>query len=170
MKKAAAILLILIIGCTNNLNQEAYSDNREETILLGPINWDGLTSSSYAEWFNPNYLNYQVDSVSLEAVSGNISDIKIIMFMGTWCEDSQLQVPQFYRILDHMKFDLSNMNSFALDRLESRKLVSPQKVEEEYNITHVPTMIFFREGKEIGRITEFPERTLEKDMASIIGG
>lgn len=90
------------------------------------------------------------------------------MFLGTWCSDSQVEVPQFYKILDHVGYDLSKMTVVALERLESRELVSPQHEEVEYKITHVPTFIFKRAGKEIGRVTEYPEKTLEKDMVRII--
>ena len=77
-------------------------------------------------------------------------------------------MPQFYRILDQLGYNLSAMTVVALERLESRKLVSPQHEEADYDITHVPTFIYIRDGQEIGRITEYPERTLEKDMVEII--
>ena len=168
MKKIAAIALVLIIGCTGSINQEIYSDHEQETILLGEINWEGLTKPSYVEWFNPNYLNYQVDAASLEAVATEVSDIRVVMFMGTWCEDSQLQVPQFYKILDDINFDINKMTVFAIDRSDDG-LVVPEKYSE-YGIVNVPTFIFYRSEKEIGRITEYPIKTLEKDMGDIIGG
>ena len=161
------ILLLLAFGCTTKFNQETININ-EEQILIGKINWDGLTQPPYDEWFTPNYLSYQADSATLTALDARLDDIEILMFMGTWCEDSRVEVPQFYRILDHLGYDLSAMTVVALERLESRKLVSPQHEEADYGISHVPTFIFIRDGKEIGRITEYPQRTLEKDMVEII--
>ena len=167
MKNSILILLLLAIGCTTKLNQETVNIN-EEQILVGRINWDGLTQAPYDEWFTPTYLSYNVDSTTLVALDSKRDDIEILMFMGTWCEDSRLEVPQFYRILDHLGYNLSAMTVVALERLESRKLVSPQHEEADYDITHVPTFIFIRDGQEIGRITEYPEKTLEKDMVRII--
>ena len=167
MKNIILILLLLAIGCTTKLNQETVNIN-EEQILVGKINWDGLTQAPYDEWFTPTYLSYNVDSTTLVALDSKRDDIEILMFMGTWCEDSRLEVPQFYRILDHLGYNLSAMTVVALERLESRKLVSPQHEEADYDITHVPTFIFIRDGQEIGRITEYPEKTLEKDMVRII--
>ena len=167
MKNIILLLLLFAIGCTTKLNQETININ-DEQILVGKINWDGLTNPPYDDWFTPNYLSYRVDSTTLTALDSRLEDIEILMFMGTWCEDSQVETPQFYRILDHLGYDLSVMTVVALERLESRKLVSPQHEEADYDITHVPTFIFLEDGKELGRITEYPEKTLEKDMVRII--
>ncbi len=46
----------------------------------------------------------------------------------------------------------------------SREKTTPQKAEQGLNITNVPTFIFYKDGKEINRIVEYPIETLEKDM------
>ena len=167
MKNLIGVLLIIIVGCTAGMNQETVN-YEDEQILVGKVNWQGLTQQPYDDWFTPMYLSYRVDSLTLTSLGSKIDDIEIIMFLGTWCSDSQVEVPQFYKILDHIGYDLSKMTVVALERLESRELVSPQHEETEYKITHVPTFIFKRAGKEIDRITEYPEKTLEKDIVRIL--
>ena len=167
MKNLIGIFLLILLGCTASMNQEIVSIE-DEQILVGKVNWQGLTQQPYDEWFTPTYLSYKVDSLTLSSLGSKIDEIEIITFLGTWCSDSQVEVPQFYRILDHIGYDLSKMTVVALERLESRELVSPQHEETEYKITHVPTFIFKRAGKEVGRVTEYPEKTLEKDMVRII--
>ena len=39
---------------------------------------------------------------------------------------------------------------------------------KELKIKRVPTFIFYKEGKEIGRIIESPNETLEKDFLKIV--
>ena len=167
MRNIVFILLLFAAGCTTKINQDTIN-YEDEQILVGIVNWDGLTQQPYDGWFTPNYLDYVVDAKSLAVLGTSVDDIEVLMFMGTWCSDSHVQVPQFYKILDHLNYDLSKMTVVALERLESRELVSPQHEEADYNITHVPTFIFLKDGKELGRITEYPERTLEKDMAHIL--
>ena len=167
MKNFILILLLITIGCTTRLNQETIN-LADEQILVGKVNWQGLTQPPYDDWFTPTYLSYRVDSTTLTPLDSGLEDIEILMFMGTWCEDSRLQVPQFYKILDHLNYNLSSMTVVALERLESRKLVSPQHEEADYSISHVPTFIFMHNGREIGRITEYPEKTLEKDIIEIV--
>jgi thiol-disulfide isomerase/thioredoxin len=167
MKKLLPILLLISLSCSTEYNQETINLEGEQ-ILVGLVNWSGFTSPPYNEWFTPTYKSYQVDSVSLSSLNQEINTIDMMLFMGTWCSDSQLQVPQFYKILDHLNYDVSNMIVPALEKSESGKLESPQHEEEGFEITHVPTIIFLKNGKEIGRITEYPDQTLEKDMVNIL--
>ncbi|MDP3685076.1 MAG: thioredoxin, partial [Ignavibacteria bacterium] len=37
-----------------------------------------------------------------------------------------------------------------------------------FNIELVPTMIFYNDGLEVGRIIETPKETLEKDLSAIL--
>lgn len=169
MKKALIFFVIIALGsCSVPINTEVHSDFEDQTIMLGEVNWDGLTSEPFNEWFTPNYLAYNVDSTTLTPLASKIGDIKIITFMGTWCSDSKAQVPQFYKILDYLKYDLSGMKVTAIDRAEDGLIIADE--DASYKIVHVPTFIFYRDGKEIGRITEYPVKTIEKDMVDIIGG
>jgi thiol-disulfide isomerase/thioredoxin len=167
MRKSIIFFILFALGgCTAKINQEAYSDYKEQTIMMGEVNWEGLTQQPYAEWFKPNYLDYQVDAASLAAIDDKINDVEIVVFMGTWCEDSQLQVPQFYKILDHLGYDLHKMRVVAIDREEEGLIITPEAAE--YKIEFVPTFIFYRNGKELGRISEYPVKTIEKDMVAIL--
>ena len=162
-------ILFLVIGCSAPINQEKANINGEQ-ILIGTINWDGLTQGQYGEWFVPNYQSYEVDEASLALVEPLIGEIEITVFLGTWCEDSQVQVPQFYKMLDHVGYDISTLKVIAVERLENRDLVGPNGEEQGMNISYVPTFIFYRNGKELGRIVEYPRRTIEKDMVEILVG
>ena len=162
-------LLIFFAACTAPLNQE--KENLDgETILIGSVTWEGLTKEPYDEWFTTNYLGYDTDNESLNMIEQAMNELEITVFLGSWCEDSQVQVPQFYKMLDQVGYDISSLNVIALERLENRDLVGPAGEEEGFNISHVPTFIFYKDGIELGRIVEYPTRTIEKDMVEIILG
>ncbi len=166
MKVISPLLLIFFLGCTT-YNQEK-ANLEDEQILIGEVNWDGFTHPPYNEWFSANYQAYQVDTASLNEIKPALQDVKMIVFLGTWCSDSQLQIPQFYKMLDFLEYDFDKMKVVALEKSESGKLISPQNEEAELEITHVPTFIFLKRGVELGRITEYPNKTIEKDMLEII--
>lgn len=164
---ALFVIAIISFSCTSSINQETVN-YENETILVGEVNWNGLTKLPYSTWFDPNYLDYNVDTATLNTAHLQLSEVDIIVFLGTWCSDSQLEVPQFYKILDYLHYDVGSMHVIALEKLENKQMVSPEHEEEDYGITHVPTFIFKRNDKEIGRITEYPNVTLEKDMVVIL--
>lgn len=166
MKNLTLLLVAFSAGCTT-YNQEKVNDDNEQ-ILIGKINWDGLSKTPYSDWFYPNYKNYVVDTLALSEINPAIQNTSIKLFLGTWCEDSQLQVPQFYKILDHLQYNLDNLYVVALEKSPTGKLTSPQGEEAELEITHVPTIIFLKKGVELGRITEYPSKTIEKDMVTIM--
>ena len=160
-------IIIILLSCADSekINQEIIS-YEDEPILVGEIDLLGLSKEPYKTWFDENYQTYVVDLESLQEAP--FEDIEIDLFLGTWCEDSQLQVPQFYKILVQTGYDMSNFRMIAVDNHPDRDLQSPEGEHQGMNIEFVPTFIFYREGKEIGRIVEYPEDTLEKDMARIL--
>lgn len=139
----------------------------EETVmLLGKANRKGLEMESFQDWFNPGYKNYTVNPETLEKLKPLLKNVSITAFMGTWCEDSQRDVPHLYKILDKAEFDESKLTLITV----SEEKTTPQGFEKGKNITNVPTIIFYRADKELGRIVEYPIETLEKDMLAILSG
>ena len=84
--------------------------------------------------------------------------------MATWCGDSKREVPRFYKILDALNFSEKKMQVISVDRNKKAEGFDLTSM----NITRVPTFIFYKENKEIGRITERPTKSLEEDMFAIL--
>jgi len=101
--------------------------------------------------------------VALQAVN---RPTEIVLFHGAWCKDCQREVPRFMRILEMV-------NNPQIQLIEYE--VNPQKKDalgkfEEYGIQRVPTFIVIRSGRELGRIVERPEKSLEEDLVTILQG
>jgi hypothetical protein len=56
------------------------------------------------------------------------------------------------------------MKLLAVDRSKR----DPEGLTAKWNVTRVPTFIFIRGGREIGRVVERPTATLEQDIAQIL--
>ncbi|MCB9080719.1 MAG: thioredoxin family protein [Lewinellaceae bacterium] len=143
------------------INQKAVSSEGED-ILLGRVNRQGLAEIIGADWFPATYQEYTVDANRLASL--NWEGVDIVMFLGTWCSDSQANVPPFYKILDQVKFPEDKLTVYALDREKAM----PGPEEEQFDVTLVPTIIVRRNGQELGRIIEYPETTLERDLAKML--
>lgn len=138
----------------------------ESVMLIGKANRKGLQMDAFKDWFVPGYEDYKADPETFNKLKPFLKDISITIFMGTWCEDSHRDVPHLYKILDRAAFDESKLTLITV----SEEKTTPQGFENEYDITNVPTIIFYKDEKELGRIVEYPIETLEKDMLAILSG
>ncbi len=152
------------LGTKEKINDTIpYEDS---VMLLGKANRNGFQMDAFKDWFNTGYEDYKIDSETLEELKPLLKDVTITVFMGTWCEDSQRETPHFYKILDEVNFDESKLTLITV----SEEKTTPQGFEEGKNITNVPTILFYKNEKELGRIVEYPIESLEKDMLAILSG
>lgn len=133
--------------------------------IIGYFDFDQLKNLPYNSWFIPEYEDYSVDTSTLNVLKKSLLDnITITIVIGTWCSDSQRETPRFVKILEYLDFDLDNITAIGVNR----KKQAPNTEVNELNINYVPTIIFFKDNKEIGRIVESPEESLEKDMVKFL--
>ena len=95
-----AFLICLLSSCMDAQNpvQEIQLDTGE-MILLGAIAKENLQRGTYATWYNTYYDEYQTDDVRISQFQKSLKELDILLFMGTWCSDSQREVPRFRKIL-----------------------------------------------------------------------
>jgi thiol-disulfide isomerase/thioredoxin len=167
-----SLLIIFSLACTNNTASTTGSATNDATvlvngerILLGPISHTALKEAPFAQWYNSQYKDYRMKKDVVTALAANLDGITFRVFMGTWCEDSQMYVPAFFKILESMKYDPSTVKMVAVDHDK----IEPKKDLDGYEIEYVPTIIIYRDGKAIGRIVEYPNQTLEEDLLGFIG-
>ncbi len=134
--------------------------------LVGIAAKENFQVEPYNSWFQPNYDSYTLNAEVIEKLKPIINNVTIKAFMGTWCGDSQQQTPVFYKILDATGFNYKNLQLIAVNRSKS----TPDNLQEGFDIVRVPTFIFFKEGKEIGRFVEYPRETVENDILKIVSG
>ena len=174
MRYFAIIFALLIFSACNSSQKQRIPkeeidyaiEGENGIILLGKISRQGLKAVNFRDWFVPQYDAYQPNAEVLAELKPLMKDVKITVFMGTWCEDSHRDVPDFFKILDDLKFNESNVTMYAVSDDKSE----PADLVKEYDIIQVPTFIFYRDGKEVGRIVEYSIRTIEQDMLDILSG
>ncbi|WP_431137202.1 thioredoxin family protein [Psychroserpens mesophilus] len=160
-------LLFSFVTMAQDINNE-ISINDDTPFLLGKIDKKGLTSKNYNDWFSKNHEAYEVDQATIESIGSKLKDYHITLFMGTWCGDSKLEVPRFYKILEACNFPEEQLTVIALSQKSNMYKQSPNHYEAGLNIHRVPTFIFYKNRKEINRIVEHPVESLEKDVLNII--
>lgn len=163
------ILIILIsLALGGNISDENHiadsKENLQEEYLLGEFQRKELEQKPYSFWFENGYKYYKPEEEPMKRIKENIADYEIVLFMGTWCADSQLEVPKLFKILDQAGYDLSRLTSIAVDPFKE----TPNHVEKKYDVQLVPTIIFYKNGTEVNRFVEFAMETFEEDIADIV--
>ena len=171
----------MALGCdqpTKKKNEQAQTQEKVviPNSLLGK-DWDGneilVGRISYAQmrqyaeaWFDKEYDFYRINQERLEKIKPLLKDKRVVLLMGTWCEDSQREVPAMMKILDQAGYKTAEMEIIAIDEDKRTK----EGHEKTYDLTYVPALIFFEGEKEINRIVEFPINSLEQDILDILSG
>ena len=161
------LTVLFISSCTDsNINRTEFDENASNNILIGYVNREGLKTEPFHEWFTPEYRNYVVKDSVLMLIDKNDfrNNIKIDIVLATWCSDSRREVPHFYKILDYLEYNTKNMTVICVNT----NMQAPKTKVNELNLEKVPLIIFYRDNKEIGRIIESPQKSLEEDMLNIL--
>jgi thiol-disulfide isomerase/thioredoxin len=159
------ILLLPLFISAQKLNQKSVDPKKHNEILLGYCSRDGFgaINSNFDSAYRAEYLIYKPDEALLNQLKPALKGITLKLVMGTWCGDSKEWVPRFYKVMDQVGFNYKKMRLIAVDR--DRKAgnvdISDLKIER------VPTFIFYKKKKELGRIIEVPYDLIEKDMLKI---
>ncbi len=164
-KIAIVSTLLLIVG-----NLIAQSDTStiigvfDHDFMVGKCKRIELQNGEFGQYFFEAYRNYKPDPEILEQIKNKIFDCTITIVIGTWCHDSQQQVPGFLKILDVVDYNTNYLKLICVDKKKQAGDVDISAL----NIWKVPTFIFYRKNKEVGRIIESPANTLELDILNII--
>jgi len=168
MHKTIFILIILFLVpgrlTAQDLNRIIPDPKTGEDMLYGYCNRDGLSEGSFREWFDPEYEKYLVDHIKLNDLNQDmflIADITVIM--GTWCSDSRREIPRFIKIIEEIGAEVNAINLICVDRAKNADV--PELADLQIEL--VPTIIFYLQGDELGRIIETPRESLESDMVQI---
>jgi hypothetical protein len=154
------ISIIIALSLFLGINKNAYTQEQD---IIGVFSSNELLDEPYNLWYEAEY-QYSPDEQVINDIINLQSDFKITIVLGTWCSDSQTQVPRFLKILDEINY---NTDGFLLIGVDRQKKVDNFDIEK-YNIEKVPTFIIYRENVEIGRIIETPTKTLEEDLFDIL--
>lgn len=162
-----ALMLNLVSTFVPASENEIQTINNQSNMLLGEFHKEDLMKDPYSSWFTKTYEEYTPDKKELKTIKKNIKDYDITLFMGTWCHDSKRETPKLLKLLDLSDYNYDNITMYAVDYSKH----TPSKAEEGMDIHHVPTIIFYKDGKEVNRFVESASgNSIEEDIAKIVSG
>lgn len=140
-------------------------DKSNQKVLTGLITRADIQSDTSFPWFSKNMQYGTADPDAVKTFREKAGSFEIVIFCGTWCEDSQNLLPQFYRLVDKSAFPDSSITLIGTDR-NKETMYNLHKV---FNVKNVPTFIIMKNGKEAGRMIEYGKYgTADKELAEIV--
>jgi thiol-disulfide isomerase/thioredoxin len=108
---------------------------------------------------------YTPEKNAIEALQNIEREISMVLFLGTWCGDSRREVPKLLKVYEATANSNFSLRIYGVDWEKK----DDEGAAQMHEIERVPTAILFENGKEIGRIIEYPDQTWEEDISKILG-
>lgn len=162
------LIPLVIIITTIQIKSQDYKiipdEKNGEPLILGYCPVSEMNDSVFYNTWTTEYNNYQPDYETLDSLEGKLDDINIKIVFRSTCSDSREQLPRLFKILTELNYNVNSIILIGVNR-EKQGLSSEA---EGLEIELVPTIIFYKDGGEIGRIVETPAESLEKDLLKFL--
>lgn len=146
-------------------SQVEVTQNGGDKILKGIFTQQQLSQDSAFKWYAQNQSGYTVPADVVSAFKSKGSQVQVIAFGGTWCDDTKYIFPKFFSILHASTFPADHLTLVGVDR--NKKTIG--HLAEALNVVNVPTFIILKEGKEIGRVVEYGKAgQWDKELGDIL--
>ena len=146
-----SLILFLLISFICMADVPVEEVDRDKVLSAGP-GW------------KENYDNCKPDPAQIEALKSRLGDVRIDIYLGLWCPDSRNNVPPFVKIIEATGLSVP-VRFFAVQRKPGKEV---RYYSDRFDVEKVPTFIFYRDGREIGRIVENPKAGLLEDTIKIL--
>jgi hypothetical protein len=166
MLKHLIALVIITVSLQSNAQDYKITvgEKNGEPLILGYCTAAEMNDSIFHNTWSTEYNSYQPDFQTLDKLEGKLDQIIITIVFRSTCSDSREQLPRLFKILNELNYDLNSITLIGVNR--EKKGLSNEA--EGLDIQFVPTIIFYKDGSEIGRIVETPTESLEQDLLNIL--
>jgi hypothetical protein len=108
---------------------------------------------------------YQPDPEALDKLRGLAREVRIEVYFGSWCADSEAHVGAFFKVLELADTPLLQASYVGVP--EAKDLRAPYVRDRK--VEKLPTFVVLVDGREAGRIVETPQKSVEADLVRILG-
>ncbi len=123
----------------------------------GPMDNKQLLASEekFAAEFNEFQVN-EDDLARMKLLEGK----RLVVLFGTWCPDSQREVPRLLKLIEQSGVKLAKLELVAVDREKQ----DPDGLHRQFDLKYTPTFVVMDGDKELLRVVEKPEKSLAEDL------
>lgn len=178
------IILFSLLQAIPNLAQTSLPQPTESSVkeqhLLGKCSLSDFKKAPFNTWFEPGMNAYTPNAhIVQELKQTSFTRLHYRIFLGTWCGDSQREIPRFLKLLQELGIKEESIEIIAVSNADSTMKRSPTGEEKNADIFRVPTVQIFEhrnnpkqtdklgEKPELARIVEYPLESWERDLLRI---
>lgn len=159
-----SLLIFFGYQSIGQMNSTVVDPKTKTKMLMGYCNKKGLQKGNYGAYFESQYDLYKPSGIYITKLTDKLDDYEITIVFGTWCSDSKIQVPHFYKVINEAGYNDKRVKLIAVDKRKEAVVVDISGMD----IQKIPTFIIYKDDVEVGRIVETPKKSLEQDLWKII--
>lgn len=95
-------------------------------------------------------------------IMNNAAPFELLVVHGTWCPDCEYMIPLLKKLL------LQLPNVKVIDCPVDHSKVDKDGYTAKYDIHRIPAIVAIRDGKKLGAVIEYPNETIEEDLAKVL--
>ncbi|MEP1447286.1 MAG: thioredoxin [Paraglaciecola sp.] len=153
-----AVLIMFSVGCSASATEKKQPKSEPHT---GVISASQLIAQ-YPQ-FRSAYEQYQPSLEEISAVKA-LSGKSLVVLFGTWCHDSEREVPRLLKLLDLSGVELQSLSLHGV----SYNKHEPSNLHQRYDLEYSPTIVLLQGENELGRVVEKPTLSLGEDLAGFV--
>lgn len=161
MNSARVSFFILNVTVLALVSFEAVSQNKDGQ-LIGSVTSDQILESNRI--FKVYVERYEPDPIAIEYMQALHDNYTILVFFGSWCRESTKYLPGLVKTIRLINNDQIGMKYIGVD--EQKKF--PAEFLKLFDIKYIPTVVVLKDGKELGRIVERPQLSIETELVQIL--
>jgi thiol-disulfide isomerase/thioredoxin len=148
VKHIFLIAIIIGLGILTRAQTYEVSNDGNNKILKGLISRDMLEGDTAFKWFHENQSGYTPDTEETAVLKAKGPQVQLLVFGGTWCDNTKYILPKFFSLLDAGSFPRDQVTLVGVDRNKK----TANHLSELMHITSLPTFIVLKNGQEVGRV------------------
>ncbi len=164
---SGVVSIILLLSCawwSRPPAPKQASGTKGRPILVGWLDEQQLMQRLPA--YVQGKSSYEPDAEAVAALQQLTEGVEVLVFLGTWCPDSEREVPRFLKIMELVRNPSIRYRLLGLDRTKR----DADGLAAKYEIQFVPTFVVLQNEREVGRIVEQAMVSLEDDLVEILTG
>lgn len=145
------LLTLMTLSGYGQTTYEIIQERPHEKSFIGILSRSALEQEKSFTWMQENYKSYKPYGAAVQSLKQYKDSLHFLVFMGTWCEDSHFIVPRFFALADTVGLSSDRISLVGVYRQKT----TWGSLSSTLGVDLVPTIIIYRQGKELGRIVEY---------------